>query len=130
MKIRKGFVSNSSSSSFIVAVDKGTNVKCTSNPMTCNLNDYVNHTIKTEKELWEYYQDNCGYNTVEGMKVDDEYSYNEYVKCLGMIKQGKVILFGEFEDQGGDREEYMFCLAGIDKKNNPHLTIIENEGGY
>jgi hypothetical protein len=97
MKIRKGFVSNSSSSSFIVAVDKGTNVKCTSNPMTCNLN---------------------------------EYSYNEYVKCLGMIKQGKVILFGEFEDQGGDREEYMFCLAGIDKKNNPHLTIIENEGGY
>jgi hypothetical protein len=63
MKIRKGFVSNSSSSSFIVAVDKGTNVKCTSNPMTCNLNDYVNHTIKTEKELWEYYQDNCGYNT-------------------------------------------------------------------
>ncbi len=54
MKIRQGFVSNSSSSSFILAKPKGSKVTFT---VTLALDELVDETITTDAELETYLED-------------------------------------------------------------------------
>lgn len=79
MKNRLGFVSNSSSSSFIVSVDKD------SGPLHLKINiESECETITTVEEL-----EKC-----EHFRYDDEEERaesKEYQQCLKMLEQGKVI---------------------------------------
>ena len=115
MKIRKGFVSNSSSSSFIVAVKKNTKVKFTGEVDLKPLADFV---CEDEDDL------------IKALAEIDNDDKKLFTKCLKLIEEGNTILFGAFDDQSGDITEEAVCMCGIDRKNNPHVTVIENEAGY
>ena len=84
MKVRLGFVSNSSSSSFVIAskTTPGT-VKLT---IPVDISDLVDETIKDEEELIDYFKEHYDDDFME----DEKYK-KMYDKFLIHIKQGFVL---------------------------------------
>ncbi len=116
MKIRSGFVSNSSSSSFIVAANKeNTNIKIT---LETDLKKY-GKVLTTEQEVKDYFIYEYG----------DDYDNVAYNSCLSAIKEGKIIIIGSFDSDTDDNLEKYLCNKGI-PKNITNIKIIQNEGGY
>jgi len=88
MKIRSGFVSNSSSASFILSLDKGVDIKKIKTTLTVNL-DINKCDNRKYKNIEEFKKD------VESGKfpVDDE----EFEKCIKALEDGKTIVVGFVE---------------------------------
>jgi len=119
MKIRNGFVSNSSSSSFIVAVDKGKGGKFKIS-LEVDLEKLADKKISSVQDLdklaMEYGWDEEGNKeTYERMKLE--------------IEKGREILVGSFANDNYDPAEQLLCENGI-PKDVEGITIIENEGGF
>lgn len=90
-KVRLSHVTNSSSSSFVISSPPGQSLN-TKLTLEIDIEEFVEHTIKTEKELREYYKDHYFQQSVE----DDP----EYQTCLEAIKAGKEVKFIEVRDYG------------------------------
>lgn len=92
MKSRIGFVSNSSSSSFILSSPN--------RPMKINysisipINDLIEHRIKTIPELDKYFLDYTGCKTMEEFKEGEDFLYQDYLECKKEIEKGRIILIG------------------------------------
>jgi len=119
MKSRNGFVSNSSSSSFIVATTPERDGKITIRK-EINLSSYGTK-VSTEEELKKFFKSKYSF--------DDEIDL--YTKCLKIIKSGKVIFFGDFNDEDGSEEAFL-CNNGLQDitEETPEIEIIESEAGY
>ncbi len=121
MKIRIGFVSNSSSSSFVISIPK----EMENRPLPFyikvdgDLKDHTNWTIHNGRELSDYISE---YN------LDSE---GERVCAMRKaIENGRVVLVGNFCDEEG-YDEAAFCKIGLSEDGMPEgVTIIESEGGY
>jgi hypothetical protein len=125
MKTRLGFVSNSSSSSFIVAVKKNSKpIGTITKTITVDLNNYASEPIKSVEDLYEYFRENYG---------DKEDWYEDILKsyklALKEIANGKDILVGEFGDQD-DFEERILCETGLQTLQSDTVTVIQSEAGY
>lgn len=122
MKKRFGFVSNSSSSSFIVAVNKGrTKIKL---EVEVDLERYSHSTISTIEDLMSYFID-YGYDLDE---IKEDERYQEAKKA---IEEGKEILTGSFSSDEGDPIESLLCYNGLKKYiDSKNIVIIQSEGGY
>lgn len=125
MKTRTGFISNSSSSSFIVGLKNG-QTKITIS-IEVDLKKYSTKTIKTKEELDEYFIDQYGYKTIRALLLDDKYLCELYDKIVESIQKRETILIGNFESDGDPLESFL-CDNGIPETNA--LTIIQNEVGY
>lgn len=115
--IRLGFVSNSSSSSFIISTNK-TDVSV---KVEINLVDFIEtlgeygesgltKIVKTKQELDEYYVDVYGWsecNTLEKILNDEEWIRIEYEKSLKEIESGKVVIFGEIDYNKSDMLNFL-----------------------
>ena len=123
MKIRNGFVSNSSSSSFVVALDNfedATNTITVSLEMKVNLSDY-GEIIRNKEEFnkWLKYE---GYT--------DEYEHHKNKEILNALGQGKIVVIGHFSDDD-DNNERILCNTGLENvKFNKPVEVIQGEGGY
>lgn len=120
MKIRTGFVSNSSSSSFVVALDSQNTKTTVTVSFDIDLESHSDHRISTIEELDEYYDYEWGERN------------GSYKKCKKAIKAGKIILVGSFTDESDEAKEVFLCDNGL-KGNIPKdsgVEIIHSEGGY
>lgn len=112
MMIRLGFVSNSSSSSFIISTNKtDETIKVEVNLIDLieTFGEYgesgLKRVVKTKQELDEHYINEYGWskcNTLEKIFNDEEWIRIEYEKILKEIESGKVVIFGEIDYNKSD----------------------------
>lgn len=130
MKIRNGFVSNSSSSSFVVAVDGETRVKLT---IDVDLSKH-GKVLRTIEELdalylkeWAY-----GHDSIDSWLNDEEdsWAHAQYNQAKKAIENGKIVISGWFHDDRGDPIEAMLCYNGLHGIVPNNIEIIYSDGSY
>ena len=129
MKVRMGFVSNSSSSSFVVAVGQETEVTLT---VKADLTRFADYTIVTLQQLEEYIVEEYGWrdmDTLEAILEDSSYVKEIYEGARAAIETGKRVLFGNFSSEGYDDPlEQFLCYNGV--PDSPGIDVIYSKGGY
>jgi len=125
MKVRNGFVSNSSSSSFIVSLDKDAPTKITLS-VEVDLAQY-GEVIKTVNELdekikEEYWQEDDG--------TMRDYYQEQYDEMKSAIENGQVVIWGQFCDEGEAEENFLCCRGLKGQVEEDKINIIQNESGY
>jgi len=108
MKIRSGFISNSSSSSFMLGL-KGSPAKvklC----IEVDVQEYGS-LISTEEELEDYYLDEYGSygSTVDQLLANDEYLSKTYNAAKEHIKGGNSVLIGTVSNDDSPIENLLYC---------------------
>lgn len=111
MKIRTGFVSNSSSSSFILEVDKDIKDMKVKMEIGVDLKDLQDRLITSVDELEEYFIDYYGSNFKEDYR-DESYIMKKYEKMKSTLDRGKNIFIGEVSN-----EDCRKVVDEIKKKN-------------
>lgn len=120
MKIRLGFVSNSSSSSFIISSpNRPMKISYT---VELDLNEIIDKTIKTIKELDEYFEE------FSFVKVDqlDPYQKETYLKCKKEIESGRNILIGEASNEDYNEFRALVLNNKLDGKLSNNFNIIKD----
>ena len=118
-KIRSGFVSNSSSSSFILPVTGDTD-KFT---ITITLNDLkrmmsfgesgVDELISNQQELDSYIVDQYGWRDQPLNQVlESEYVKEKYDELLAIINSGKSVLVGDIDYSDSAMEDFIKHAGG------------------
>ena len=130
MKVRNGFVSNSSSSSFIIALkgipENDKSVIIEQYPFIEKYITLIEKTLfddimKTEEEFTEWFQDE--YSWVWEFDEDEDHYYTKvYNACIDMIRKGYYITKKTVE-YGDSDEELIEMIA--DKEN----FIVMHTGG-
>jgi hypothetical protein len=139
MKTRRGFVSNSSSSSFIIATKKdelselfdkfsidvpeGNPLAAMMKPLIADIVSTIQQCAKrmTQEKWLNYY----GYDSVE----DALEEWGDSEDCpLRFFKEGWNVYIGSFANDTGDGMEAMLCDHSLNYKDENFVMI--HEGGY
>ena len=129
MKIRNGFVTNSSSSSFIIALkdDQSTSFDAVIHALEYATNDdntSPGEVIKTVDELTAYYLDGYSVDSKEELNEADTYCARQYRKLKALIEKGYVVVakYVDYSDYG--LVSFMHALV---KAYGEDATIIEED---
>jgi len=118
MKIRLGFVSNSSSSSFILSAPNDKPLTITINVETAG----IGSVIVTEEELQAYFVD----------EYDDEYAEDPYLKArydeaLEELHKGRKVLIGRVANDDDNVLSRMLYENGLDLLASADVKIISGD---
>jgi len=121
MKKKLDFITNSSSTSFIIAALEDDLLKV---PMTIevDLNNYLEKKVSTLEELKKFWLED---------RYDDEED-EQYIKCQKLIKEGNIVYFLNCSDEDyDDPMESLLCHQGLTDLRLPDgVKIIMGQGGY
>jgi hypothetical protein len=109
--IRLGYVSNSSSSSFIIA-----SVDSPKLLVEIDVEKLTQGTITTLEELDEYFLDERGsgyHDTLEEV-LEEEWEREAYEKCKDYIDRGVTLYYGWLANDCGESEEVLLYEQGLD----------------
>ena len=127
MKTRHGFVSNSSSSSFVVAVRKKLKgqVKLV---IEVDLSSYAKNVIMTILDLENYFKNNSCFK-------DNQIDYHDdpiYVDAKKAIENGQDVFMESFSDEGSSMESFLcdYGIANAVDENDNKVLVIQGKGGY
>lgn len=125
MKTRQGFVSNSSSSSFIVAAQGEKNTKLSIN-IEIDLQAYADKVIETQEDLLDFFLSDLDWEEEE-LETDEQFQ-----EAQQAIKEGMIILAGNFEDYSDDTVENFLCKYGLSSQwtELAGMIVIQSDGGY
>lgn len=120
MKTRSGFVSNSSSSSFIIACKERPVVK-----IEIDMAKLADRIIKNEEDLNNFFVgEYCwGNETLKDVFHENPELEIRYVECLACINDGNTIYVGQVANDYGDPEAEFLYNSGFDKENTNFTTI-------
>ena len=134
MKIRNGFVSNSSTSSFVIAfIGNKTELKKKIEEvfdklpenypikfpkMSPTIMNGIDKEVKSKKQYAQY----LGYDNFS--EAEDE-MWEEYVEYLN---KGWTLYFGGFSDDGGEEFDAFLCNSDINYKDDE--MYFHQDGGY
>lgn len=124
MKIRAGFVSNSSSSSFIVASEGPAEVV-----VKADLSKYADRTVRTIEELDAAILEDYGWKQTiveELLAQGDDWLKRMYLRAREAVEGGKTVLFGTVSSEGEDGLEQLLYNNGIPE--TPGVEIILDRG--
>jgi hypothetical protein len=125
MKNRKGFVSNSSSSSFILAVDDvSKDVK-----ISISIEKCISKKASTKEELDAAFIDEYGYGnmTIDDFLAEENYYQEQYDKCLDSINRGKTIIIGTASNEDDDSAALAIYYGALDSIDDKDVEIIHND---
>lgn len=123
MKIRNGFVSNSSSSSFIISSkDKPKAI------IEIDIEKMSSKIIRNKSELEKYLLEEHAYNhykSIEGFLADDKYNREVYEQLMKELEKGNTIYCGSVSSDGDDGLENYVYYSGWGKNKN--FDVIQGE---
>jgi hypothetical protein len=114
MKIRSGFVSNSSSSSFIIS-SKNDKLTLT---LTLQISEIVDKVIANKEELDEYFLYEYGYNQTLEELLEEEYYKEKYNVCMNALKEGGKLYFGDVSNEDYDSIGSFIYQNGFNGEKN------------
>jgi hypothetical protein len=113
MKIRVGFVSNSSSSSFIISSFEKPKLT-----IEVDIEELSESIIDNKEKLDEYFLDYYDYKTIEEMLADGDPLKKEYEKCLTELQLGSKIYIGQVSSDSYEPIENLLYNSGLSGKKN------------
>jgi hypothetical protein len=123
MKIRKGFVSNSSSSSFIIATPK--DKKELKILVELDLSELTESSANSKEELLEIFKEEYSMESEEEIK-ESKYMFEWYQKALKAIEEGKTVHYGRVSSESDDGTELFLYNNGFGKPVD--IDIIKDAG--
>ncbi len=129
MKSRHGFVSNSSSSSFIISTmaKKPVDVHATH---STTMDGLIKHVIDTEQRLAEVFVEE--YDWGENLSLADlfekqPYLKESYDKCALALRSGQQIMWGHVDTDDFDNPiEVEIFNEGLGKTLKGNFTVVED----
>ena len=118
IKIRSSFITNSSSSSFVIAVKNNTNELA--HKLFKGLMSRYDKLLTTKEDAWEKYSDGW-YKSEEHLKRENKSYYKQYQKTLKLLNDDFTIYC--FSIEYADDTHYKMIKLITDDKN---IVVLES----